>query len=242
MEAKCRDDVFATLRTRGIKAIKVVAADGSKANGEVRGLRKRVVAAVTLAVAVLAGGAAYLLGERQGGSEADVGGNAANSSPRHQIYGDPAIVNEFERGKFEDVLPRVGDQLLAWFAQPGKLMCPKNTPQFELRRLNDARVSNLQEVAAGHIEVAPTDPREAQELKLIVNGLRDEMNEYLANGNGTIRSFWRRLLERTQQEAQIYERTRRELEKETNPAIWAQKNEALRILGLRTIPNPRDNE
>ena len=35
MNASSREDVFAELRKRGIKAIKVVAADGSKANGEV---------------------------------------------------------------------------------------------------------------------------------------------------------------------------------------------------------------
>jgi hypothetical protein len=34
------------------------------------------------------------------------------------------------------------------------------------------------------------------------------------------RSYWRRLNERTLSEMQIYERTRRELEKETRPEIW----------------------
>ena len=79
-----------------------------------------------------------------------------------------------------------------------------------------------------------------KELRQIVCGMREEMRDYLANGNGTYRSFWRRLLERTQQEMQIYERTRRELARETNPAVWEEKNEALRRLGLRTIPNPKD--
>lgn len=41
----------------------------------------------------------------------------------------------------------------------------------------------------------------------------------------------------TQQEMQIYERTRRELEKEEREAVWEEKNAALRRLGLRTIPN-----
>ena len=86
------------------------------------------------------------------------------------------------------------------------------------------------------------DTREVRELREIVCGMREEMAAYLANGNGTHRSFWRRLLERTQQEVQIYERTRRELEKETNPAVWEEKNEALRRLGLRTIPNPKEAE
>ena len=86
------------------------------------------------------------------------------------------------------------------------------------------------------IQIAADDSREVRELKQIVNGMREEMRGYLANGNGTPRSFWRRLNERTLSEIQIYERTRRELKKETHPEIWEQKNEALRRLGIRTIP------
>ena len=41
-------------------------------------------------------------------------------------------------------------------------------------------------------------------------------------------------------EMQIYDRTKRELEKEQSPEIWEQKNEALRTLGLRTIPLPEE--
>ena len=52
MNADSRDEVFAELRKRGIKAIKAVAADGSKANGEVRGVRKRIVAVLVVLVAV----------------------------------------------------------------------------------------------------------------------------------------------------------------------------------------------
>ena len=81
-----------------------------------------------------------------------------------------------------------------------------------------------------------SDSREVRELREIVNGMREELREYLANGNGTPRSYWRRLLERTQQEMQICERTRRELENEKNEAVWEEKNEALRRLGLRPGP------
>ena len=83
---------------------------------------------------------------------------------------------------------------------------------------------------------------EVLELREIVNGMREELREYLANGNGTPRSYWRRLIERTQQEMQICERTRRELENEKSAAVWEEKNEALRRLGLRPIPNPKDEE
>ena len=68
MNADSRDEVFAELRKRGIKAIKVVAADGSKANGEVRGVRKRIVAVLVVLVAVAVGIVAYFGGARTGGS------------------------------------------------------------------------------------------------------------------------------------------------------------------------------
>ena len=58
IEAASRESVFETLRERGIRPIKVIAADGSKENGEGRagGVRKRVAAAI--AAAVLAAGLA----------------------------------------------------------------------------------------------------------------------------------------------------------------------------------------
>ena len=58
MEAPSREFVFKALREKGIKAIKVVAADGSKANGEIRGFRLRTVIAVGVVAAVLG----FLLG------------------------------------------------------------------------------------------------------------------------------------------------------------------------------------
>ena len=238
MEANSRDEVFEALRGRGIRPIKVVAADGSKANGEVRGLRKPAVFALVALAAAVAGVIAYLGGERTGAATA---ANSAASAPRHQIYGDPATVEVLERGDFAAHLPRLGDQMLAVFAQPGKLMCArgsnprrideKSYGAFEAYAKNDLAVEN-------DIAINSADSREITELKQIVNGMRAEMREYLANGNGTPRSFWRRLNERTAQEMQIYERTRRELEKETSEEVWEQKNDALRRLGLRTIPNP----
>lgn len=53
MEAESREAVFKALREKGIKAIKVVAADGSKANGEVRGYRLRTVVVVGVVAAVI---------------------------------------------------------------------------------------------------------------------------------------------------------------------------------------------
>jgi hypothetical protein len=269
MNASSREEVFAELRKRGIKAIKVAAADGSKANGEVRGVRKRAVAALVALAAVCAGVVAYFGGTR---TATIVATNSATSSPRHQIYGDPAIMEPIERGDFGGILLREGDKMLAIFAQPGKLMCARGVdprrlnqklfpssadngraacPQAAERRVGDnAPYQNAAQMFEAYakddlgadkdIQIAAEDSREVRELKQIVNGMREEMRGYLANGNGTPRSYWRRLNERTLSEMQIYERTRRELEKETRPEAWEQKNEALRILGLRTIPAPNE--
>ena len=113
MNASSREEVFAELRKRGIKAIKVVASDGSKANGEVQGVRKRVVAVIALGVGIAVGLVAYLGGAR---SSIVAAANPETMSPRHQIYGDPAMMEVFERGDFGDILPREGDRLLAIFA------------------------------------------------------------------------------------------------------------------------------
>ena len=238
LDAESRDEVFEVLRGRGIRPIKVVAADGSKANGEIRGLRKRAVFMLVVFAALVAGVVAYLGGERTGAATA---ANSAMSAPRHQIYGDPATVEGLERGDFAAHLPRIGDQMLAVFAQPGKLMCAKGAnPRLLDAAMDAAFVAYAKdELAAEHdIAIDASEERELRELKQIINGMREEMRYYLANGNGTPRSFWRRLNERTAQEMQIYERTRRELGKETSEEVWEQKNDALRRLGLRTIPNP----
>ena len=240
MNAASREEVFAELRKRGIKAIKVVAADGSKANGEVKGVRKRAVAALVALAAVCAGVVAYFGGTR---TAAVVAANPAAVSPRHQIYGDPAIVETFERGDFSNVLSREGDRLLAVFAQPGKLMCAKGTNPRKLSANAAAQFAAYARNELGtdnDILINADDPREIRELKQIVNGMREEMRGYLANGNGTPRSYWRRLNERTLSEIQIYERTKRELEKEQSTQAWEEKNEALRRLGLRTIPFPNE--
>ena len=150
----------------------------------------------------------------------------------------------FERGEFGDALPREGDRMLAVFAQPGRLMCRAG---FDPLRLRPEDLGAFTDYAKGalapdaDIPVAAADPREVRELRQIVNGMRQEMREYLANGNGTPRSYWRRLNERTQQEAQIYERTSRELENEPSPDVWESKNDALRRLGLRTIPEKQSS-
>ena len=243
MEAGSREEVFERLRKDGIKAIKVVAADGSKANGETRSRGRAALVAAAVVTVLVAGIAAYMGSARL--SQPELPPVAPDTaSPRHQIYGDPAIMAEFERGDFSKAFSRTGDRLLAWFAQPGRLMCPNGA---DPRHVTESTYVLLEQFAANELSsdadvpIDQGDSRELRELKMIVNGMRQEMREYLANGNGTPRSYWRRLNERTAREMQIYERTRRELEKEASEDVREQRNDQLRRLGLRTIPSPAES-
>ena len=89
MDAESREQVFVALRERGIRAIKVVAADGSKANGEVRGVRKRVVAAAVAVAALAAGLLTYFV---QAPAETRVRGIAAADGVRERLRAEYAAL------------------------------------------------------------------------------------------------------------------------------------------------------
>ena len=99
MVAKSREEVFAELRKQGIKAIKVIAADGSKANGEVRGVRKRVVTALVVFVALSVGVVACFSGTRTGGDLTPSEPSFTTDQARRQIIGDAAIIEKNIRRK-----------------------------------------------------------------------------------------------------------------------------------------------
>jgi hypothetical protein len=113
MVAKSRDEVFAELRKHGIKAIKVVAADGSKANGEVRGVRKRAVACLVAFVALGVGIVAYFGGTRTGGDIAHSAPSFTTDQERRQIIGDAAIIEKNIRNGWADVFTLEGERFLA---------------------------------------------------------------------------------------------------------------------------------
>ena len=102
MNATSREEVFAELRKRGIKAIKVVATDGSKANGEVRGIRKRVVLAIVCFAVIVTGGVVYMItGNKAGSIVANAHIDAPKSRmrnatplPRQMIPGDRGRIAE----------------------------------------------------------------------------------------------------------------------------------------------------
>ena len=229
MNAASRDEVFAALRKQGIKAIKVVAADGSKANGEVRGVRKRVVAALVVLVAWGVGVSAYLGGALTGGSSAS-GTAFQTDQSRRQIIGDAAIIEKGIRNGWSDVFELEGERFLASFAIPGVKAGQRNTSEKEFA----AALENKCTVEA-------SDSLEARQIKAMVEGMKNEARRYLAAG-GSIVEYGKRLTERQDAEIAVYNRVKADIEKARATmsesefmTYWEKRNDELRNLGIKTI-------
>ena len=231
MDAESREAVFAALRQQGIKAIKVVAADGSKANGEIRGIRKRVLVASVLAAAVLAvvGTVAYFRnsqGENSGRT------SFITSQTRRQVIGDAAVIEKGILTGWADVFEREGERFLASFAIPGVKAGQRSTTEEKLRE------ALVREEGGGKRE----EGIEARQIRAMVEGMKAELRAYLAAG-GTAVGYGQRLVERQEAELAIYERTKAELKsaRETMSeddflVLWEKRNAELRNLGIRLVP------
>ena len=227
MEAESREAVFEALRRDGVRPIKVLAADGSKANGEVRGVRRRVVGFVAALAAIGAVVATSLY-------------NRARTPPapefeaeqtRRQIIGDSAIIDKGIATGWGDVFPEEGERFFASFAVPGVKAGQRSTT-----------VEELQAALSRHIEPSDSDGMEARQIKSMVEGMKAEARAYIAAG-GSIVEYGRRLTERQDAEIAIYERTKAEIDEARNTmaedeflSIWEDRNDRLRNLGIKLVP------
>jgi len=231
MDAPSREVVFETLRKQGIKAIKVVAADGSKANGEIRGVRKRMVAmlgALCLVLgAVVAGVFAFRVGVRGGEEKATL---PFNDTTRRQLIGDAAVIEKGVLTGWSETFPEEGERFFASFAVPGVKAGQRNTT-----------VDELNAALARTVQVEEKDGLEARQIKAMVEGMKREARAYIAAG-GTVIEYGKRLTERQDAEIAIYERTKSEIEQAKKTlkdkelvAFWEKRNDQLRNLGIKLI-------
>lgn len=228
IEAESRDAAFAALRKDGIRPIKVVAADGSKENGAIVGVRKRVVAAL-VAIAVVAAVAATLAFLRHSGGSGETSAIEADQTRRYPI-GDAAIIEKDILTGWSDVFPEEGERFLASFAVPGVKAGQRNTTVEEL------------EAALGRkIVVSESDSLEAKQIKAMVEGMKAEARAYVAAG-GNVVEYGRRLTERQDAEIAVYERAKADIERAKEIMsvsalidYWEEQNDKLRNLGIKPI-------
>ena len=219
VSASSREDVYRQLKAKGIHPFNVVLAPGLF--NKVQSFGKRGLAIGVLCVLCLVLCAVLV----RTAHESRVARREAQSTERHQLYGDPAIMEEMFATGFANVFSHPGERYLACFAQPGRAVS-----------IAAAKLPAPDEVAAcltNEIAFAADDPREVRELKRIVNGMKSEMREYVAEAPAS--EYLRRLRDRQEEERMIYRRVLNELGDSRDPALIAERNKTLRELGLPTI-------
>ena len=224
IEADSRDAAFAALRKDGIRPIKVVAADGSKANGAPVGVRKRVVAVlVGLAICVAVGVTTAI--SRVAPAETPF------ETTRRFPIGDAAVIEKGILTGWSDVFQEEGERFLASFAVPGVKAGQRSTTAGE-----------IEAALARRVAISNDDGLEARQIKAMVEGMKQEARAYVAAG-GNVVEYGKRLTERQDAEIAIYERTKADFEaakksKKTEDelvAYWESLNDRLRNLGIRPV-------
>ena len=238
IEAESRESVFETLRAQGIRPIKVVAMDGSKANGEVvRTWRRRWLAWAALAGAMAATVLFVALSgvrkpEAAGGTPpkgdasgevpptvqaAKQGERVAKPRVRRQI-GLAAITAEIP---LDAIFAHPSEAFLARFAEPGRIVEADFSDDAEL-------AEDFRDALEDQIFITAGDSAEIADLKRIVAGLKEEAKMMTASG-------------RTFEEAIAYFMAQQEMEARYRETILSRdasvedKNKLLSAIGLETI-------
>ena len=159
IEAPSRDAAFAALREQGIRPIKVVAADGSKANGAPVGVRRRVMAVSIIVAVVAAVGAtvAFLSIVRP---TPEIEAFHEDQTRRYPI-GDAAIIEKGILTGWSDVFEHEGDRFLASFAVPGVKAAQRNTT-----------VEEIESALERSVPIANDDGLEARQIKAMVASMK----------------------------------------------------------------------
>lgn len=218
ISASSRDAAYDLLKARGLKPFGVIEAPGLA--NKLFGKGKRWIAIFVLAVITVIVASQYA----RTANALKTTREFASVQERHQIYGDPAIMDELESSGFS-AFAENGERVLASFAQPG-IVIPG---------LDVADPEVLKGAMGGRIEFAAGDSRELRELKAIVNGMKDELRRYVYAG-GSFADYLMLLRERQSEELNFYAKISKELEGEKDDLVWEEKNAALRAMGLRTVP------
>lgn len=243
MNADSREAVFAALRERGIKAIKVVAADGSKANGEIRGVRKRVVAALVVLTMLVAGVGAFYVA-RVGDKRPPAKQLLAVKLPRQAVLGDRKRID----GAAETIFVLKAERFLARFAEPGR---PYSAPELDWPSKDD-----FDAALASPDRYAEADYTEWIDLKRIVAGMKNELRDYL-KGGGYVSGYIKDLIERQNIEIGTREQFDKKLKEmlsdgrnaspdhkirfQTQGACydyWVKANAHLQSMGIYPLPIP----
>lgn len=237
IDAGSREDAFAELRKQGIRPIKVVAQDGSRANGAPARPRKRWIALAALASALAAGAITWFLAPDSdviSGGDKNLIEKVALSLPRQMINGNRDRIEQLPDGFFANN----AEAFLAHFAEPGR--------PFKIEPSDVLTIDTAKTAMTNVIRYSESEFTERIDLKRIVVGLKHEMGNYI-RGGGSIEDYVQALINRQQTEIAYRSEANSTLEKllkdaKSNPVsaydFWLKANAKLQSMGIYPIPLP----
>lgn len=242
IEAESRDAAFAALRAQGIRAIKVEPKGWESGKGY-RGVRKRVVFLLLLAMGLVVGAVAYFTGTRNASGDGVITVETASGQvvyslarpfERQPIFGDRYRIENFPSNLFSSA----AETYLVRFAEPGRpLVSSAYEPAEE----------ELRACLSSPVRVASNEFTEYVDLKRIVAGIKREMGAYVAGG-GTARQYIAEAVKRQKMEIAYREKADRRLgellKAEGRDAsshaydYWLKANAQLKSMGIYELPLP----
>ena len=242
IDAESRDAVFTRLREKGIRPIKVIALDGSKANGAppVRPeWRKGLVWAIVAFLAVVGGIGAFLAGRgattvKDGSQEGDkTPASLATPLARQTIPGNRTRILEAMSSAFNTAT----EKALAQFAEPGREFL-----------LPEAQIDepDVKTALAKPLTFSASEFSESIDLKRIVSGMKRELNSYIALG-GTWNDYLEELVKRQKLEISYRQNANQKIhdaldgerpDKAKAYDYWLKANAQLQSMGIYPLPLP----
>ena len=225
--ASDRDAAYAELKKQGIKPSRLNEAPGFF--NKLFGKGKRWLAIGVLSALVIVA-VAVIQSNNRTIRTIEQSQNVFDSPMRRQVIGDPAIIEKGIRTGWSDVFSLEGDRFLASFAIPGAIPAIRTTSEEKLKEALDSETSTSVKTL------------EARQMLAIVEGLKQELREYLADG-GTIAKYGRRIVRRQEEEIGYYHRVKAEIDAavkgKTSGAeldrLLEDRNAKLRVMGIRPI-------
>ncbi len=244
IECHSREEAFETLRARGIRPIKVVAKDGTKANGASPSGARVSPRSAAVAVAVAAAAAACLTWLLADYADAPADAPApvlrvASPLPRQEIHGDRRRIENVPTNLFDTAAERY----LSRFAEPGRDfggIVATGIAESEGR---------LMEVLESPIRVADDEFTEYVDLKRITAGIKREMRDYVRAGR-TQAEYLAELVRRQRMEIDHRRKAQERLDEMCRgrgdaPAdcdavydFWLRANAQLQSMGIYPLPFP----
>lgn len=228
IHAPNREAVFDALKSQGIRPSHVREAPGII--NKLLGKGKRWVVIVILTI--IATLSVYYARKTKEAAQETL--SWVDQRTRRQPIGDSAIIEMGIKTGWADVFSDEGERFLASFAIPGVPAGLRNTSEAEIRKCLTRQITPK-----------PEDSIEVQQIKAMVEGMKDELRQFLAD-NGTIVEYGQRLVARQEQELGYYNRAKSEIETIKNSGasdkaiidLWETRNTSLRRMGIRLLSIP----